>query len=263
MRLKGMEYTGESAVYYDYVATGVEGDVPFYVEEARSAGSPVLELGCGTGRILIPTAEAGVEVVGLDASHDMLMIARSKLEVVPPEVRRRVQLVEGDMRRFAVDRSFSLVTIPYRAFLHNLDVEDQLQTLRRVREHLSDNGRLIFNAFDPKVQNLSAGSWSMPANRRRAFVHPRTGNRVTIQEEFTYDLERQLVQGAFVFDEINTTTGKIVETIRSPLTLRYVFRYEMEHLLTLSGFRIDALFGDFKRGPFHAGGEQMWVAGRR
>jgi len=137
----------------------------------------------------------------------MLMIARNKLEVLPPELRRRVQLVEADMRRFAVDRS---------------------------------------NVFDPRVQNLAAGTWSMPANRCREFVHPRSGNRVTIKEEFTYDLERQMVVGAFVFDEINTATGKIVETIRSPLTLRYVFRYEMEHLLTLAGFRIDALFGDFK-----------------
>ena len=105
-------------------------------------------------------AAAGLEVVGLDASHDMLMIARNKLEVLPPEVRRRVQLVEGDMRRFAVDRS---------------------------------------NVFDPRVQNLAAGTWSMPANRRREFVHPRSGNRVTIKEEFTYDLERQMVGGAFVF----------------------------------------------------------------
>ena len=135
-----------------------------------------------------------------------------------------MQLVEGDMRRFAVDRS---------------------------------------NVFDPRVQNLAAGTWSMPANRRREFVHPRSGNRVTIKEEFTYDLERQIVQGAFVFDEMNATSGTIVQTIRSPLTLRYVFRDEMEHLLTVAGFRIDTLFGDFKRGPFHAGGEQMWVAGRR
>src|SRR5438094_9047331 len=106
MSLKGMEYTGESAVYYDYVATGVEGDVAFYVEEARSAGSPVLELGCGTGRILIPTAEAGVEVVGLDASPDMLAIARHKLERLPPHLQRRVRLVERDMRHFALDRRF-------------------------------------------------------------------------------------------------------------------------------------------------------------
>jgi SAM-dependent methyltransferase len=262
MTLEALEYSGESVVYYDYVATGVEGDVAFYVEEARSAGSPILELGCGTGRILIPTAEAEVEVVGLDASHDMLAVARNKLEQRPPHVQKRVQLVEGDMRRFAMHRTFSLITIPYRAFLHNLDVDDQLQTLRRVREHLSDNGRLIFNVFDPKVQNLAAGKWSMPASRRREFEHPRTGNRVTIKEEFTYDLERQMVDGAFLFEEINTTTGQIVGAIRSPLTLRYIFRYEMEHLLALSGFRIDALFGDFKRGPFRAGGEQIWVARR-
>ena len=260
MTLEGPEYAGERAIYYDYVATGVEGDVAFYVEEARSAGSPLLELGCGTGRILIPTAEAGVEVVGLDASPDMLAIARNKLEGLPPHVQSRVQFVESDMRRFALDRRFSLVTIPYRAFLHNLNVEDQLQTLRRVRGHLSENGRLILNVFDPNVRNLAAGKWSMPANRRRDFVHPRTGNRVTIKEEFTYDLERQMVEGAFLFDEIDTTIGQIVGTIRSPLTLRYIFRYEMEHLLTLAGLRIEALFGDFKRGPFLAGGEQIWVA---
>jgi ubiquinone/menaquinone biosynthesis C-methylase UbiE len=247
-------------VYYDYVATGVEGDVAFYVEEARSAGSPVLELGCGTGRILIPTAEAGVEVVGLDAAPDMLAIARHKLERLPPHVQSRVQFVEGDMRRFALDRPFSLVTIPYRAFLHNLNVEDQLQTLRRVRGHLSESGRLILNIFDPKVQNLAAGKWSMPPDRCREFVHPRTGNRVLIKEAFTYDLERQMVEGAFLFDEIDATTEQIVGTIQSPLTLRYIFRYEMEHLLTLAGFRIEALFGDFKRGPFVAGGEQIWVA---
>ena len=62
--MKDAEYAGESAVYYDQVAPGVDGDVAFYVEEARSAGSPILELGCGTGRILMPMAEAGREVVG-------------------------------------------------------------------------------------------------------------------------------------------------------------------------------------------------------
>jgi len=258
--LGGPEYTGESALYYDHVAGGVEGDVAFYVDEARCAESPVLELGCGTGRIVIPTAEAGVEVVGLDAARDMLTIARSKLEALAPETRQRVKLVEGDMRCFAIDQSFSLITIPYRAFLHYLDVEDQLKTLRRVREHLSVGGRLIFNVFDPKVRHLAAGKWSMPANRRREFIHPRSGNRVTIKEEFAYDLERQMVEGAFVYDEIDIATGQLVGTMRSPLTLRYIFRYEMEHLLALAGFRIEALFGDFKRGPFVAGAEQIWVA---
>ena len=263
MTSKQAEYAGESALFYDHVATGVEGDLAFYVDAARSAGSPVLELGCGTGRILIPEAEAGLEVVGLDASPDMLAIAGKKLESRGPEILGRVQLVRGDMRDFAFARTFSLVTIPYRAFLHNLSVEDQLRTLERVREHLSGDGTLILNVFDPKAELLAAGRWSVPAGRRREFLHPRTGNRVTIKEDFRYDLERQLVEGAFVFDEIDTTTGHIVATIHSPLTLRYIFRYEMEHLLSLSGFRVETLFGDFKGGPFRTGGKQVWVARKR
>lgn len=257
------EYAGESALFYDHVATGVEGDVAFYVEEAYSARSPVLEIGCGTGRILIPVAEAGLEVVGLDASPDMLAIAGKKLEWCGPDIHGRVQLVRGDMRDFALDRLFSLVTIPYRAFLHNLSVEDQLRTLERVRAHLSEDGRLILNVFDPKVQLLAAGRWSVPSGRRREFVHPRTGNRVTIKEDFRYDVDGQLVEGEFVFDEIDDATGAIVATTHSPLTLRYIFRYEMEHLLARSGLRVEMLFGDFKRGPYRAGGEQIWVARRR
>jgi SAM-dependent methyltransferase len=257
------EYAGDRARFYDHVATGVEGDVTFYVEEARAAGSPVLELGCGTGRILIPIAESGLEVVGVDASADMLAIASNKRDDCGPEVQQRLRLVHGDMRDFALDRAFSLVIIPYRAFLHNLTIADQLRTLERVREHLSGTGRLIFNVFDPKVRHLAAGRWLMPPERRRHFVHPGTGNRVLINEDFHYDLERQLVQGAFTFDEIDATTGQTVATTHSPLTLRYVFRHEMEHLLTLSGFRVNHLFGDFKRGAFRAGGEQIWVASRR
>jgi SAM-dependent methyltransferase len=261
MAARSPEYTGDSAFLYDSLATGVEGDVAFYVEEARAAGSPVLELGCGTGRILIPMAEAGLEVVGVDASADMLAVAREKLQRCGPDVQRRVQLVPGDMRNFALDRSFSLVTIPYRAFLHNLGVDDQVRTLTRVREHLAGNGRLIFNVFDPKVQLLAAGRWSMPPDRRREFVHPRTGNRVRITEDFRYDLDRQLVDGRFVLDEMDAA-GRILTTTDSPLTLRYVFRYEMEHLLVRCGLRVEALFGDFRRGAFRPGGEQIWVVRR-
>lgn len=262
MSARSLEYTGERALFYDHVAPGVAGDVAFYVEEARYCDAPVLELGCGTGRILIPVAEAGVEIVGLDASADMLAVARSKLAARAPAVGGRASLLHGDMRAFALGRTFGLVMIPYRAFLHNLIVDDQLRTLACVREHLSEDGRLIFNVFDPSVKHLAAGRWSMPAERRREFQHPRTGNRVTVTEDFRYDLDRQLVEGAFIFEEGDAMSGRIVATTRSPLTLRYVFRYEMEHLLSRSGFRVEALFGDFGRGAFRAGGEQIWVARR-
>ena len=257
------EYAAASALFYDHYAPGVEGDIAFYVERARAADSPVLELGCGTGRILIPMAEAAVEVVGLDASPDMLALAEHKLAACLPDVRRRVGLVRGDMRDFELARGFGLVTIPYRAFLHNLDADDQLRTLTRVREHLVPGGRLIFNVFDPDVGKLAAGRWLMPAGRRRTFVHPLTGNQVRVQEDFRYDLDRQLVDGAFVFEELDAATGAVVATTRSPLTLRYVFRYEMEHLLARAGFEVDTLFGDFGGSPFRAGGEQVWVTRRR
>lgn len=259
MTAAGAEYTGERALFYDHVATGVEGDTAFYVAEAIASGSPVLELGCGTGRILIPVAGAGVDVVGLDASADMLSIARAKLATCPPDVQRRARLVHGDMRDFELAQSFSLVTIPYRAFLHNLDADDQLRTLGRVGRHLAAGGRLILNVFDPSVRLLAAGRWSPPTSRYADFRHPGTGNRVTVRENFRYDLERQLVDGAFEYDELDAS-GRVLASTRAPLTLRYIFRYEMEHLLARAGFRVDALFGDFRRGPFHAGREQIWIA---
>jgi SAM-dependent methyltransferase len=262
MPANGVEYAGERALLYDFVATGVEGDVAFYVEEAVASGSPVLELGCGTGRILIPVAAADVDIVGLDASADMLAVAREKLARCPLDVQRRVTLVHGDMRDFELSSRFSLVTIPYRAFLHNLSVDDQLRTLDRVRPHLAEHGRLILNMFDPKVSLLAAGRWSMPADRHREFRHPHTGNRVAIREDFRYDLDRQLVEGAFEYDELDAS-GRVVATTRSPLTLRYVFRYEMEHLLARAGFAVEGLFGDFRRAPFQAGGEQVWIARRQ
>jgi SAM-dependent methyltransferase len=259
MSTAGAEYTGLRALFYDHVATGVEGDVAFYVEEAFACGSTVLELGCGTGRILIPIAEAGTEIVGLDRSADMLAVARGKLAAHPPEVQRRARLVCGDMRDFDFAQRFRLVTIPYRAFLHNLTVVDQLRTLEQVRRHLADDGRLVLNVFDPSVRLLAAGRWSRPAEQHREFKHPRTGNRVAIREDFRYDLERQLVEGAFDFDELDAS-GQVVATTHGPLTLRYVFRFEMEHLLARAGLRVEALFGDFRRGPFQAGREQVWVA---
>jgi len=106
-------------------------DVGFFVEAALSAGGPVLEVGCGTGRVLIPTARAGVETVGLDLSTHMLAVCRKRLEAEPEPVRSRARLVQADMRRFELGRKFTLATIPFRPFQHLLTVEDQLSCLAR------------------------------------------------------------------------------------------------------------------------------------
>jgi len=111
-------------------------DVGFFVEEARTSGSPVLDIGCGTGRVLIPTARAGLEVVGLDLSPRMLAVCRERLLGEPDEVRTRAHVIEADMRRFDLGQRFRLAMIPFRSFQYLLTIEDQLTCLAEIRRHL-------------------------------------------------------------------------------------------------------------------------------
>lgn len=255
------EYDRADAVFYDHCFPGVEGDVQFYLEEARRAGSPVLEIGCGTGRILLPLAEAGIEIVGLDRAPAMLALLRQKLSQRRIETQQRVELIEGDMRHFSLAQRFNLVMIPYRAFLHLLTPKDQRQALYCVREHLTDDGQLIFNVFDPNLEMITAhlGPLGAALKKDSEFTHPETGHHVIAWNSFQYDPERQMLEGYFIFEELDNT-GKLIAKRYSPLTLRYVHRYEMRYLLELCGYKVEALYGDFHRGPFRYGGEQIWVA---
>ena len=136
-------------------AAGAMDDVPFYVELAKETaahGQAVLELGCGTGRVTIPIAQAGVEVVGLDNAPAMLDVARRKAAGAGAG---GVRWVTADMRSFRLEQRFGLVIIPFRSFLHLLTDADQLACLSRVHEHLLPGGRLALNFF---VQTLAARS---------------------------------------------------------------------------------------------------------
>ena len=255
------EYDRTDAAFYDYHSTGVEGDVAFYVEEARKAGSPVLELACGTGRILIPVAQAGVEVVGVDRSPSMLAVARRKVADLPEEVQDRITLLDGDMRDFTLDQRFHLVMIPYRSFLHLLTIEDQRRALVCVRDHLADEGRLILNVFDPRLDIIAAHEHPLGQAMKRMseFEHPETGRTVVVWDSRRYDPAGQFVREYFIFEELDEA-GTVSRKWYVPLTLRYIYRYEMQHLFELAGFRVEALYGDFSRGPFRHGGEQVWIA---
>jgi SAM-dependent methyltransferase len=130
-------------------------DVSFYVKLARqaaTAGQPVLELGCGTGRVTIPIAQAGVEVVGLDNAPAMLEVARPKAAAAGVDVR----WLTGDMRNFQLEQRFGLVIIPFRSFLHMLTDADQISCLSHVYEHLIPGGRLALNFFVQRLAGRSA-----------------------------------------------------------------------------------------------------------
>ena len=254
-------YREQTADLYDVISTGLEGDVAFYLEEAKRAGSTVLELGCGTGRILIPIAAAGVEVIGLDASERMLSIAQQKVAALERETQNRIRLVEQDMRSFDFGCRFSLIMIPYRAFLHLLTVEDQKETLACIRAHLIEGGRLVFNVFDPRMETIAAhsGPFGTAIKKLMEFTDPRTGRRTVAWESRKYDCVRQVPVEDRIL-EVLDESGQVISRNYATLTLRYNTRFEMQHLLNLCGFEVEALFGDFARGPFRYGGEQVWIA---
>ncbi len=133
------------AEWYDvfYSTVGVE-DVEFYVGLAQASGGPVLEIGCGTGRVSLPIAAAGIDVVGVDVSTAMLTKARERAATTKNHS-GAVEFVQGDMRTLALDRRFPLVIIPARTLYLALTPEEQLESLRRAAAHLAPRGALAFN----------------------------------------------------------------------------------------------------------------------
>lgn len=255
-----MKTYGKALVdYYDLFFKGEDGDVAFYVEEAQKAGSPVLELGCGTGRILIPVAEAGVEITGLDASKEMLSSIRHKVSELGESVRSRIEIVEGDMTGFSLGGKFNLVMIPCRAFLHLMTPDEQRKALGCIWEHLADNGKLIVNVFDPRLDVLLDDP-NAPGQIEET-IAPKSGNRVTMRCTAVHDPLRQVLEADFAFEEFDSE-GKRISRVHAPLTLRWIYRWEMQYLLELCGFTVEALYGDFERGPFRYGEEQIWVASK-
>ena len=244
--------------FYDCYFTGVEGDVQFYVEEAQEAGGPVLEIGCGTGRILLPTARAGVDIVGLEPMASQLEVLREKAAELPDEAARRLELVQGPVEELDLGRAFPLITIPYRTFQHLLTPVDQREALERLYQHLEADGLLVFNTFDP-LQDLVAGGWNQPLRKDTDFIDPETGRQVVVWYSRVYDPEVQLMEQELIYEAVDGG-GKSVDRTFGRLTLRWTGRGEMEYLLDQCGFVVEALYGDFDGASYPGYGEQIWVA---
>ena len=237
-------YDRHSSEFYDYHAK--RGDVKFYVDFAVESEGAVLDIGCGTGRILIPTARAGVNITGLDKSEEMLDICHKKLESEPLEVRDRVKLVHSDMIEFNLGNKFSLVTIPFGAFNSLVAVEEQLSCLNCIKQHLLPNGALVLDLFYPSSGEFSSGEKGFIS--KTPFEMP-DGRRVTWGLRFTsVDYNRQTIHEEMSY-YIHYPDGHD-ETLVYPSPLRYFYRYEAEHLLARVGFKIESVYADFNRKPF-------------
>ncbi len=218
-------------------------DKAFYLDVCRRTPEAVLELGCGTGRVLAEVAAAGMHAVGVDSSPHMLQRFRRRLAGLSGDTQGRRRLVQGDMTSFQLDETFGTVLIPFRPFQHLLSVGDQLSCLRRVHEHLSPGGLLAFDVFHPHLGTLAGGPqleeteelpWTPVQDGRSVRRCSRIPGRHRAQQTFDVEL-------IYYVRERDGTTRRLIHAF----TFRYFFRYEMQHLLTLSGFEVVGLYGDF------------------
>jgi SAM-dependent methyltransferase len=247
MTTGGYDDIEEIGLLYDSVTLyNARPDVDFYVEEALTHGGPVLEVGCGTGRVLIPAARQGAEITGVDRSPRMLAQCRARLAEERPEVQKNVKLVQADMRDFDLKTQFSLIMIPFRPLQHLVAVSEQLAALRAIHRHLAPGGRLVFDVFNPNLRYLVEDN-----------SHEREDTAEVMLPDGRSFRRTSRVAAVHIADQYNEveliyyvrgTDGKIERLVQG-FPMRWYWRYEVEHLLTRCGFRVKAIFGDFNRSP--------------
>lgn len=250
-----------TAKYYDaaYAAKPELDDFAFYLELAKRARGPVLEIGCGTGRVLLPLAREGVIMHGVDNSGPMLRVLEDKLRQEPAEVRERVRLSAGDMREFRLAEKFELVILPFRPLQHMYTVEDQVRALRTAQFHLSETGRLAFDVFFPKFE-AQAGSgeefldleWAEPESSRVVRRYFRMGS---------VDKVQQILSGTFTY---RTFEGeRLVQEEVEPLKMSYYTYPQMRALFLLAGLEVVEEYGSFAKAPLDENAKEMIFVGKR
>ncbi|MCX6842349.1 MAG: class I SAM-dependent methyltransferase [candidate division WOR-3 bacterium] len=248
------EYDAYS-VCYDLLWANKQDDVPFYLAMAKETRGPVLELACGTGRVLLPLARAEFEVTGLDVSQAMLDKLQAKLDQEPREVQGRVALKCADMRDYRFSQKFKLVFCAFNSFLHLMTTDDQLACLRSVREYLADDGRLVLNVFAPDHNRLTGRADTEVAVER----DPETGRDMVVTDISKRDLTNQTIEVWEGVDRIGD--DGTVKRYSATFTLSWIHNREMHLLLRLAGFEVVAVYGGYDKRPYdYASGIQLFVA---
>jgi SAM-dependent methyltransferase len=224
------------AELYDPWSASVVEDVRFYLEEARRSGGPVLEPGVGTGRIAIPLAADGIQVIGVDSSRGMLDVCARRAALAGVELDLRV----GDLREPPVREQVPLVICPFRSLLHLHTDEDRRRVLASVQKLLRQGGRFVFDVFTPGAEDIA-----------------QTHDRWLEREPGIFELAR--------WDQVART---LTLTVRGPdgettMALAWLAPGEWRALLEDSGFEVEACYGWFDRKPFTGGDDSVWITRRR
>jgi SAM-dependent methyltransferase len=227
------------AELYDPWSRSVTEDVGFYVAEARKAGGSVVELGVGTGRIAVPIAATGVRVIGVDSSGAMLEACRSRARAAGIEERLDLRL--GDLRDPPVTAldGVEAVLCPFRSYLHLRDDAARLEALGAARALLPPGGRLVFDVFAPKADDIADtnGRW----------------------------LEREpgIFERADWDEDARTLTLSVRDDSKqATMLLAWISADEWLQLLEAAGFEVEGCYAWFDRSPYDGGEDMVFVARR-
>ena len=225
-------------------------DLAYWHGQCGRYGGPVLELACGSGRLMVPLAGAGVDIEGLDISAPMLAVAREKSEARGLKLPWHL----GNAADFTLGRKFSLLFLPNNSVAHLLTWQDLLKCLACVRRHLADGGRFALDYFNPSLALLTRD----PEGRSpvAAFAHPDTGEEVVVTETASYDSATQVNHLRWFW---RFADGR--ETV-SDLPMRVYFPQELDALLSCAGFVIEEKYGGYDLSPFTSASQKQLIVAR-
>ncbi len=233
--------------------------IEFHLELARKYGQKgIIDVGCGTGLILMPLAQEGYKVTGVDLSEAMTMQTKKKVEKMSwyPS---RVHLIKASMCDFNVSKKASLIILPRSAFLHLTNTDDQMKALETINSNLEMGGILSLNTFYPSYDVVS----SRGVDKGDQIVH-RTdfinndGNVVQIFNDIKFYPEQQLMKGEWIFEEKDSLDNLISKVVR-PITMRWTFESEMRLLFRMKGFEIIKMYGGYDKSEVAYPGQIIWV----
>ena len=255
----------ESAAFYDRVARYYDAENEHMTEDlelfgalAETQGEPVLDVGCGTGRVMLHLAAAGYRTVGVDVSSAMLERGRRKL-AGRADLHGRAAFFEGDAASYPLTERFPLILIPYNGLMHFRTTAEQIALLRHLAAALTADGLLVIDL--PNAGERFAGIDDQALTLERTFIEPESGNLVMQQSVSHIDRTAQLQYVTWVYDEI-APDGALRRTV-APQVLRYVFAAELDLLLMQAGLERAARYGDYDESPFRDGCPRLIVLARQ
>ena len=241
------------AHYYDCIHAELTADLPTIHQLANQANGPILDCGCGTGRVLLSLARAGFTVTGIDNSEAMLARAQDKLAQEASEVRARVTLVQADMADFALDGHFALALIPYNTLFH-LPSTQVTQALARLRHHLLAGGRLFIDLTNPLA--LAQTPDDRLLTLEQTFTDPLAGHTVLQLASNRLDDEAQTLHIIWIYDATPANGGPIHRTI-SQFKYHYFYPHQLELMLHQTGFQLETMWGNYDGSPFNEESERL------